>query len=272
MTLNQTTIAFIGAGNMAEALIKGLLATHTIGPAQLIATDVRPERLAELAGKYGIRTRAANTAAVASAGIVVLAVKPQQMSDALASIRPALAPAALVISIAAGIPTARLERELGGTVRVVRVMPNTPALVGAGAAALAKGRHATDEDLATTETILRAVGTAVRVDESLLDAVTALSGSGPAYVFLLTEAMIEAGRQVGLPADVARQLAIQTVHGAGQLLVQGGESPEVLRKKVTSPGGTTEATVKVLTDRQWPAIIHEAIAAATQRGRELSGS
>jgi pyrroline-5-carboxylate reductase len=269
MSLQNKKIAFIGAGNMAEALIRGLLVNKAVKPSQIIAADVRPERLEFFAGAFGIRTTSDNAAALRDATIVVLAIKPQQMSEALSTLRPP--PAALIISIAAGVTTSRIERELGGRVRVIRAMPNTPALVGAGAAALAKGAHATDDDLATAEAILGAVGLTVRVDEEMIDAVTALSGSGPAYIFLVAEAMIKAGVAAGLEEDLAKRLAIQTLYGASKLLMESQEEPESLRRKVTSPGGTTEAALKVMGDRKLVEIFAEAIKAAARRSKELSG-
>ncbi len=272
MSLKNKTIVFLGAGNMGEALIRGLLVARTVTPSQIIATDVRPERLESLAKSFGIRTSGDNVKAVADADVVLLAVKPQQMSAVLAPLKSVTSGRKLFISIAAGVTTARIERELGNKSHVVRVMPNTPALVGAGAAALAKGASATNEDLVTAEAILGAVGITVRVEEKLIDAVTALSGSGPAYVFYVTEAMIEAGVAAGLEETVARKLAIQTVCGAGKLLVESGEEPESLRRKVTSPGGTTEAALRVMSERKLTEIFAEAIQAAEQRSRELSGS
>jgi pyrroline-5-carboxylate reductase len=268
MSLQNKKIAFIGAGNMAEALIRGLLANKAVEPSQIVAADVRPERLEFFTRTFGIRTATDNAAAIRDATIVVLAIKPQQMSEALSALRPS--PSALFISIAAGVTTSKIEGELGGHVRVIRAMPNTPALVGAGAAALAKGAHATDEDLAVAEAILRAVGLAVRVDETLIDAVTALSGSGPAYVFLITEALIKAGVAEGLEEGLAKRLAIQTLYGASKLLMEGGEEPGSLRRKVTSPGGTTEAALKVMNDHKLMEIFKEAIGAAAHRSKELS--
>jgi pyrroline-5-carboxylate reductase len=272
MSLKNKTIAFLGGGNMGEALIRGLLTAKTVTPSQIVVTDVRPERLDSVAKTFGIRTTGDNMKAVADADIVVLAVKPQQMSTVLAPLKSATSDLTLFISIAAGVTTARIEGELGGRAHVVRVMPNTPALVGAGAAALAKGAYATDDDLATAESILGAVGITVRVAERFIDAVTALSGSGPAYVFFVTEAMINAGVTAGLDEALARKLAIQTVYGAAKLLVESGEEPESLRRKVTSPGGTTEAALKVMNERKLTEIFVEAIQAAEQRSRELSGS
>jgi len=264
------TIAFIGAGNMGEALIRGLLDRQTVTPSQIVVADISEERLEYFEGKFGIRVTTDNAQATGVAEIVLLAVKPQQMSDVLARLKPR--PSALIISIAAGISTGRIERELGNRPHVIRAMPNTPSLIGAGAAALCRGAHASIDDLTTAETILGAVGMTVRADERFLDAITALSGSGPAYVFRVTEAMIDAGIEAGLDPALARKLAIQTVYGAAKLMHDSGEDPAELRRKVTSPGGTTEAALRVLNDRQLAGIFNEAIAAATQRSRELSGS
>jgi pyrroline-5-carboxylate reductase len=272
MSLKNKTIAFLGAGNMGEALIRGLLAAKTMAPLQIIATDVRRERLDELAKTFGVRITSDNVKAVSDADIVLLAVKPQQMSTVLAPLKSATSDHKLFISIAAGVTAARIEGVLGGKTRVVRVMPNTPALVGAGAAALAKGAHATDDDLATAESILGAVGITVRVEEKFIDAVTALSGSGPAYIFFVTEAMIKAGIAAGLDEALARKLTIQTVYGSARLLVESGEDPESQRRKVTSPGGTTEAALKVMSERKLVEIFAEAIQAAERRSRELSVS
>lgn len=272
MKLQNKTIAFIGAGNMGEALIRGLLTSGALQPRQIIATDVRADRLEFFAKNFWVRTTSDNAAAVSQADIVLLAVKPQQMSEVLASFKSQISNSKLIVTIAAGVPTARIERQLGGSPRVVRAMPNTPALVGAGAAALCKGAHATDDDLATAEAILGAVGSTVRVEEKLMDAVTALSGSGPAYIFLVTEAMIQAGMKAGLSEELAGKLTIQTVFGAAKLLAESGESPDSLRRKVTSPGGTTEAALKVLNERGLVEIFVEAIQAAAKRSKELSGS
>jgi len=272
MSLQNKTIAFIGAGNMGEALIRGLLAAQTMPPSRIIATDLRAERREFFTKTFGVRAIDDNAEAVKAADIVLLAVKPQQAAEVLAGFKTVMSDSKLIVSIAAGVTTATVERALGGKARVVRVMPNTPALVGAGAAALAKGAYATDDDLTTAEAILGAVGISVRVGEELLDAVTALSGSGPAYVFYVTEAMIKAGIAAGLDEALAKKLAIQTVYGSAKLLVESGEAPEALRRKVTSPGGTTEAALKVMTERKLEEIFTEAIQAAKKRSRELSGS
>ena len=270
MSLQNKTIAFIGAGNMGEALIRGLLATKAVMPSQIIAADLRAERREFFTKTFGVRATSDNLAAVEDGDVILFAVKPQQIGEVLAAVKSQVSNLKLVITIAAGVTTSRIERELGGRVRVIRAMPNTPALVGAGAAALAKGANATDEDLATAEAILGAVGITVRVDEKLIDAVTALSGSGPAYIFQVTEAMIKAGVAAGLDKLLAKRLAIQTLHGAAKLLMETGEEPELLRQKVTSPGGTTEAALKVMTDRKLVDIFAEAMKAAAQRSQELS--
>ncbi|MGD0016625.1 MAG: pyrroline-5-carboxylate reductase [Verrucomicrobiia bacterium] len=278
MMLNNKTIAFIGAGNMAEALIRGLLAAKTVTPGKVIVTDILKERISHFAAEFNIRTTSDNATAVADANVVVLAVKPQQMSVVLAALKPKINERQLFISIAAGVTTARIERELatnnsgmGSKARVVRVMPNAPALVRAGTAALCKGAHASDEDLAVAEAVFSAVGVTVRVEEKFMDAVTALSGSGPAYVFYVTEAMAKAGVEAGLDEAVAKRLARQTVYGAAKLLVECNEEVEVLRRKVTSPGGTTEAALKVMSERKLAEIFVAAVQAAARRSKELSG-
>ncbi len=270
MPLQGKTIALIGAGNMGEALTRGLLANGAIAPRQLVATDVHAERLELFAKSFGVQATGDNAEAVSGADVVLLAVKPQQITEALASFRPAMSSQKLLISIAAGVPTTRIERELGNTTRVVRVMPNTPAQVRTGATALCKGRHATDEDLATAEAILGAVGITVRTEESFLDAVTALSGTGPAYIFLAAEAMMRAGVEMGLGTELSRKLTVQTVLGAARLMAQSEEPPAVLRQRVTSRGGTTEAAMRVMAEGRFVEVFVEAVHAAARRSRELS--
>lgn len=260
----------IGGGNMAEALIRGVLSARVCEAANVTVTDILPERLESLREQYGVRTERDNAAAAAAADIVLLAVKPQQLAGVLADIRPVLPGSALVISIVAGIPAARIEAGLSAGQRVVRVMPNTPSLIGQGAAAVAAGAAAAPEDVDAAEQLMKAVGIVVRVEESMLDAVTALSGSGPAYVFYLIESMIEAGTSMGLEADTARALAVQTVEGAARLVRETGEEPEALRRKVTSTAGTTEAAVRVLDRREVRTHLVEALQAACTRSRELS--
>jgi pyrroline-5-carboxylate reductase len=249
---------------MGEALVGGLLAANW-GPAEELAVvEVVERRRVELLDRLpGVDVRAD----VPPCEGAVVAVKPADVAAACTSL--AAAGAGRVLSIAAGVPLAKLEGWLGDDVRVVRAMPNTPALLGCGAAAIAPGTAATDEDLAWAESLLGAVGVVVRVAEPLLDAVTGLSGSGPAYVFLVAEALIEAGVLVGLPRPVAASLAIQTLLGSARLLAESGDGPEALRAAVTSPGGTTAAGLRALEDRGVRAAILAAVAAATERSREL---
>ncbi|MGD8860508.1 MAG: pyrroline-5-carboxylate reductase [Myxococcales bacterium] len=268
MPLTQR-IAFIGAGNMASALIEGLLAAGTSAPERLTATDPRPEARDALRDKHGIAVTPDNLAVAREADVVVLAVKPQAFGQVLSQLAGATGPDTLAVSIAAGVPISVIEGGLAAGTRVVRAMPNTPSLVGAGATAIAAGSHASDPDMDVTAAIFESVGIVERVDETLLDAVTGLSGSGPAYVFAMIEAMTAAGVKVGLPETTAAALAAQTVYGAGKLLRETGESPEALRRKVTSPGGTTQAGLERLGDRGFADVIADAVGRATERAREL---
>jgi pyrroline-5-carboxylate reductase len=249
---------------MGEALLAGLLAAQWAEPAELGVVEKLSDRRDVLEKAFpGIRVLADPT----TSDGVVIAVKPGDVGQACESI--ASAGCGRVLSIAAGVPLARLERALGGSIPVVRAMPNTPALVGAGAAAIAGGSHAGDADLEWAESILTAVGTVVRVPEQLLDAVTGLSGSGPAYVFLVAEALVEAGVLVGLPRDVSTTLANQTLLGSARLLSETGESAESLRAMVTSPGGTTAAGLHSLESAAVRAAFLDAVRAATERSKEL---
>jgi pyrroline-5-carboxylate reductase len=262
---------FIGAGNMAEALVKGMIASGVCEADRIFVTDVRPERLAFFEKEFQVEGSGDNSSTVKNADVVVLAVKPQMMGEVLDGFKRSLDKKSLVVSIAAGLSTTWLETRLGNGIRVVRVMPNTPALVRAGAAALCGGRWATEEDLRATETMMCAVGIAVRVQEKDMDAVTALSGSGPAYVFQLMEAMIEAARHAGLDDAVAQKLIYATVGGSAKLAEVTGVDPAELRRRVTSKGGTTAAALEVLEKKIVYRAYLEAIAAAHRRARELSG-
>ena len=263
----QKTV-FIGAGNMAEALAAGMLAKGMTSPQAIRMTDVSPERLAHAAEKYGVETMADNALAVADAGMIVLAVKPQVFPEVRAEVVDALPAEATVVSIMAGVPTASIAGDL--PLRVVRAMPNTPALAGAGAAGVAPGEYATEIDVKRTLEMMRAVGRAVVVREEQMDAVTALSGSGPAYVFLLLEGMLEAAERMGLDGGTARELALATVGGAARLMEESGEEAEALRRRVTSKGGTTEAALNRMEARGVKEAIVEALLAAQARSRELA--
>jgi pyrroline-5-carboxylate reductase len=266
MPLTQS-IAFIGGGNMASALIQGLLETHTAEADQLLASDVRPEALSQLRERFRVQTTDDNRRACQS-DVVILSVKPQTFPTLLPEIAPQLPAKALVISIAAGVPLGAVQSHLPRA-RVMRAMPNTPALVSAGATALAAGPRATPADVQLATAIFSSVGQVVHVDDAHMDAVTALSGSGPAYVFLLAEALAAAGEQLGLSPENAAALAEQTVYGAGKLLHESDEAPGELRRKVTSPGGTTAAGLAALEQRDFAGTIAACLRAACARGAEL---
>jgi len=265
----EHTIAFVGAGNMAGALIHGLTGTGTVPADRIIAADPDEARLSALEAELEIRVTSDNAEAVKEATVVVLSIKPQVFPQVLPGLSAALRPEALLVSIAAGISTRIIERAFPAGSRVVRTMPNTPALVGAGATAIAAGTHATDDDLDLAEALFRSVGISVRVPEEQIDAVTGLSGSGPAYVFAMIEALRDAGAREGLPEETAFQLASQTVFGAARLLLDEKEPPEVLRDRVTSPGGTTRAGLDALADAGFAEAILGAVRAATRRSVEL---
>ena len=266
----MTRLALLGGGRMGEALIGGLLDAGK-DPEDLAVAEISPERRHALESRFPkVRVVPAPAWAVAEADVVVAAVKPGDVAAALDGAASALAPGALVLSIAAGVTIAALEARVPGH-PVVRAMPNTPALVRRGAAAISAGSQAGEEHLVRAESILSAVGTVVRVPEGLLDAVTGLSGSGPAYVFLLAEALIEAGVHSGLARPVSQALVIQTLLGSATLLAEGTEGPEALRAAVTSPGGTTAAGLAALEARAVRAAVLEAVAAATARSKELGG-
>jgi pyrroline-5-carboxylate reductase len=257
-------LTLVGGGKMGEALLTGLLGAGWARPEELAVVEALEARRKELAGRFPGVTVRADVPATEGA---VIAVKPGDVEAACRAV--AAVGAARVLSIAAGVPLAKLEDWLGAGVPVVRAMPNTPALVGAGAAAIAGGTAADDDDLAWAEGVLAAVGTVVRVPETLLDAVTGLSGSGPAYVLLVAEALIDAGVLVGLPRDTSAALAGQTLLGTAKLLAESADGPEALRAAVTSPGGTTAAGLRVLEDRAVRAAFLEAVAAATERSKQL---
>jgi pyrroline-5-carboxylate reductase len=263
-------IGFIGGGNMATAMIKGFVAAKVCRPAQICASDVDPAKRAALRRTLEVDARDDNAAIARDSNVVVLAVKPQIMDAVLTELRSAVSPRTLFVSIAAGIPTERLERGLGVGARVVRVMPNTPALLGKGMSVAVRGRHATAADERLVLKLLRTVGVARAVrDERLLDAVTGLSGSGPAYVYLFAEALIAGGIAAGLAADVASELALQTITGAAAMLQETKETPQRLREMVTSPGGTTLAGLTELNARGFVDAVAAAVVVASRRATEL---
>lgn len=263
------TVAIFGAGVMGETLLSGLLRAGRSAD-RLVITERRPDRVAELADRYaGVRILD-NVEAAEIADIIVLVVKPQDIGALLDEISEHVRPGNIVVSLAAGITTAFLEQHLPEGASVVRVMPNTPALVDQGMAALSSGRHCLPEHMEQAVALLRACGRTVEVPEHYQDAVTAISGSGPAYVFYVIEAMIEAGVVLGLPRATATELVIQTLFGAATMIRETGQHPTVLREQVTSPGGTTAAALRQLDDHKVRAAFITAMEAAAARSAELS--
>lgn len=261
---------FIGAGRMATALAGGVIEAKLAAGDQIAASDPDQQVRNRFAEQVkGAELGADNAAVAAESETLILAVKPQVMAAALASLGEVDGEGPLVVSVAAGVPIARLEAGLGNGARVVRVMPNTPALVGRGASAFAGGTHAADADLRTVEQLLSAVGEAFAVPEKLLDAVTGLSGSGPAFVYTMIEALSDGGVLAGLPRDTAHRLAAQTVAGAAEMVLATGQHPAELREAVTSPGGTTIAGLEALETHGVRAALIAAVKAAANRSREL---
>lgn len=263
----MTTVAVLGAGKIGEALLSGLL-TAGRSADELLFTERYPQRAAELTKRYGVR--AVSTAIAAEqADVLVVAVKPQDIEPLLAELAPMIRPDSLVVSLCAGLPTKLYERRLPTGTPVVRVMPNTPMLVGEAMSAISAGASASPAHLALVEELLSSVGRVARVPESHQDAVTALSGSGPAYFFFLVEAMIDAGILLGLPRTVATELIIQSAVGAAKMLRESGEHPVTLREAVTSPGGTTISAIRELENHAVRAALLSAIEAARDRSQEL---
>jgi pyrroline-5-carboxylate reductase len=268
--LNDKKIAIIGAGNMGEALISGLTVSGSSNPERIICTDVRASRLAEIKSEYGVRTTEKNVEAVEECDIIVYAVKPQIIATVLKETAAKLDMSKLVISIAAGVPMAAIESCLNKELRLIRVMPNIAAAVKEGASAIAAGGHATDEDVDLAMEIFNSVGKSVFLKENyLMDAITGLSGSGPAYIFLIVDALADAGVKMGLARQEALFLATQTVLGAAKLLMETGEHPGQLKDKVTSPGGTAIAGLATLEEGGLRTTLIHAVEAATNRSKEL---
>jgi len=267
--LNSPAIGFLGAGQMATALAAGWTRAGLLDPPRALAADPSPAARSKFEHQTGIKTAATNAEVVIAADVMVLAVKPQVMASVLAEARPHLAPRHLVISIAAGVTLRALSEALGPNTRLVRVMPNTPCLVGASASGFAAGAAATADDVALVGALFGAVGKAFSVPEHLLDAVTGLSGSGPAYVYVLIEALADGGVRVGLPRDVAQALAAQTVLGAAKMVLETGQHPGVLKDAVASPGGTTIVGLHALERAGFRAGLMDAVEAATRRAEEL---
>ena len=263
------TIGFIGGGTMTEAIVRGLLEAHVATPGELHVSDPRAERRAHLAETYGLGAAPDNASVVPEADVLVLAVKPQALDRVLPEVAAVLAPDTLVVSIAAGVPLAVLEAALPAGARIVRTMPNTPAQGRAGATARSPGKHATGDDIAKARRLFESVGVVEVLEESLLDAVTGLSGSGPAFLFVVIEALADGGVKVGLHRSTAQRLAAQTVLGAAQLLIERGEHPGRLKDMVASPGGTTIAGLHTLESGGLRRTLMDAVEDATRRSSEL---
>ena len=269
MSVKDQKVGFVGGGNMGEALIKGLVAAGTVPARSVHATDVRDDRLRELERQYGITVARDNAALVGACDVIVLAVKPQIMDAVVREIAGGVTRDKLMISVAAGVSTARLRAALGKEARLIRVMPNTPALVLEGVTAIARAEGLAPGDLDVATEIFNAVGRVVVLDESAMDAVTGLSGSGPAYVAIVVEALADGGVRMGLDRATATALATQTVIGAARLLRETGMHPAALKDMVSSPGGTTIAGVAALEAGGLRAALIDAVARATERSREL---
>ncbi|MDX6544087.1 MAG: pyrroline-5-carboxylate reductase [Gaiellaceae bacterium] len=270
MPIDQRKIAILGAGRIGEALLSGLISSSWRKPEEIAATTRRAERAEELRERFGVAATTSNPEAVSGAAVVVVSVKPQDLDALLGEVGGLIGADQTVLTIAAAIPTAAIERRLGPGVPVVRAMPNTPSTVHEGIAGLAAGAHAEEEHLALAEEVLSHLGAVVRVPESLMDAVTAVSGSGPAYFALLAEAMIEAGILLGLPRETSTQLVVQTMLGTAKQLRDDKMHPVELREMVTSPGGTTIAAIHELEQAGVRAAFLNAIQAAMRRAKELA--
>lgn len=263
-------IVVIGGGKMGSIIAQALYEKNLFPKQNITVTDIDQTRLDLISTTMGVNVSSDNKNAAKIAAIIILAVKPQNIRETLQELSSFIDNSKTIISIAAGITTSFIENFLTKGARILRVMPNTPALVGEGAAAIAKGSCATSADLEMTQAILNAVGISFEVEEKLMDAVTGLSGSGPAYFFTIIEAMIEAGEKVGLERDLAAKLSMQTMLGAAKLCLQGNKQPSELREMVTSPGGTTASGLKVLAEGKIRETFIAAVEAATARSKELA--
>ncbi len=267
--MHTRTLGFLGAGNMAGALIKGLLHANVLPPERIVASDLKRERLDQLCALHKIVVTTDNHELVKRVDVLVVAVKPQVVDKVLSAIGADIGKDTLVISVAAGVPIVAMEARLPPGTKVIRAMPNTPATALAGATAIAAGTHATESDLAVARALFEAVGRVVTLDEVLLDAVTGLSGSGPAYVMLMIEALADGGVKVGLHRDTALLLAAQTVYGSAKLLLETGEHPGRLKDMVTSPGGTAIAGLHTLESGGLRKTLMDAVECATKRSIDL---
>ncbi len=269
--LKGKKIAIIGGGVMGGALLQGISSLSDVNPGSLTVADTDEKRLKELAGAFKVNVTTDNREAMRGADVLLLSVKPQKMEEVLLGLDASLAPKMTCITIAAGIATSFIEERLGKGVRVIRVMPNMPALIGEGAAALCRGSYATDHDMKMARQIFDAVGITVEVNEEMMDAVTALSGSGPGYAFYIIEAFAEAGVRMGFDWDVSLKLISQSLVGAAKLCLKGEKHPAELKRMVATPGGTTLAGLKVMEDGKLKEMIASVVEEATKRSAELGG-
>ncbi|HKI49594.1 MAG TPA: pyrroline-5-carboxylate reductase [Desulfobacteria bacterium] len=267
--LKDKCLGFVGAGNMTEAMIRGIIQNQVVLPDQILASDISVERREHLSRTFDIRTETDNRSLVDQSSVIFLAVKPQAVPAVLKDIGPTMGPEKLLISIAAGVPIQALSAGLPKGPRIIRTMPNTAVTVMEGAMAIASDSPARSEDLETVETLFRPIGRTVRIEEKLIDAVTGLSGSGPAYVFMMLEALADGGVKMGLPRDVAETLAAQTLMGSAKMFLETKLNPGALKCMVTSPGGTTIAGIHELEKGGVRASLMNAVEAATKRSVEL---
>ncbi|MEK6775374.1 MAG: pyrroline-5-carboxylate reductase [bacterium] len=267
--MKRLKIGLIGAGNMGGAMLQGWISSSAALPADILVSDADADKVRSAVRRFKVKAARNNQDLAARSDVILLAVKPQLMDPVLQEIAEKIGPRTLLISIAAGVSLSRIEKGVGKKVRAVRVMPNTPALIQEGISALSFSRHVTVQDRKLAVRLLNAVGDTVVVDEKIMDAVTGLSGSGPAYVFVLIEALSDAGVRQGIPRDVATRLAVQTVRGASGMALKSGRHTGELKDMVTSPGGTTIAGLHALEKGKFRAALYNAVEAATQRSREL---
>ncbi len=265
----DTSIALLGAGKLGETLVRGLIDADRVDPKRVVVTAAHRDRPARLAAELGVTAGASNREAVRGAGLVLLSVKPQQVASVLDDIRGVLEPSQLLVSVAASVGTAFIESRLSGPVPVVRAMPNTPALIKRGMTALAPGSHAREDHLALARSVFEAVGRVVVVDEKHMDAITGLSASGPAFIFIVIESLAEGGVKAGLPRDLATELAAQTVLGSGAMVIETGAHPALLKDQVTTPAGCTIDGILELEEGGLRVTLIKAVVKAAERARQL---
>ena len=268
--LESLTIAVLGAGKMGGILLQAFLAQKLFAPGQILATVAHAERAVDLATQWGVRVTTDNVAAAGAADLILLGVKPFQIPDLMEQIRPALTPKKVIISFAASVKTSAIEDAAGMEISVIRAMPNTPSMLGAGAAALCRGRFVRDEQMLLAERVFQTVGRTVIVDEKHMDAVTGLSASGPAFIYIILESLAEAGVKVGLPRDIATLLAAQTTYGAARMVLETGSHPALLKDQVTTPAGCTIDGILELEEGGLRVTLIKAVMRATERAKELA--